>query len=335
MLMIGLAGPGLLTEERRWLQHNAVAGVVLFRRNIQELQQVLALTQAIRAATARPLLIAVDQEGGRVQRLMTGYTALPPLRDIGRCYAQDPVKGLQMARDHAWLMAQEVRCSGIDLSFAPVADLDCGNQAIGDRSFSADPQVVTELIGAYIHGMHAANMPATLKHFPGHGSAREDTHHSQAVDHRPYQTIQMRDLRPFAAGITAGADAVMMGYVNYPSMDSEPAGFSSFWIETVLRQRLQFRGVVFSDDIAMAAAMPGRTIGQRVQAHLQAGCDVVLACQPDCVDDSLAVMHPQQSNTVALLGLLGRGPMGWSGLLADDRYQTLQMQLNSQIKRGC
>jgi beta-N-acetylhexosaminidase len=328
MLVIGIAGTELAPTERHWLQHDAVAGVILFARNFASRQQVTELSAAIRAAAPRPLLICVDQEGGRVQRFRDGYAALPPLEVFGAQYATDPAGALEQAHDHAWLMASEVRASGVDLSFAPVVDLGRGNKAIGSRAFHADPQIVAAFTRAYVRGMHDADMAATLKHFPGHGTVAEDTHFESAVDPRPLEVLQAEDLVPFAAGIDAGADAVMLAHVLYPAVAPEPAGYSPRWIN-LLRQDMGFRGVVFSDDISMAAAHSAGGIAQRVTQHLDAGCDVVLACQPDIVEQALRAVEGRSLNTAALIGLIGRGPRAWEGLLADTRYDTALARLPS------
>lgn len=329
MLVIGVAGTELTAQERDWLQHDAVAGVILFKRNFASRTQVTELTAAIRAAAPRPQLICVDQEGGRVQRFRDGYSALPPLQRFGDLYARgDRTAALALAGEHAWLMASEVRASGVDLSFAPVVDLARGNRAIGDRAFSDDPQVVAEFTRAYVRGMHAAGMAATLKHFPGHGTVLEDTHIDTAIDPRPLEALRGEDLVPFTAGIEAGADAVMMAHVAYPAVAPEPAGYSPFWINTVLRGEMGFRGVVFSDDIGMAAAFSAGGVKARVDAHLDAGCDVVLVCHPELVEPSLHAVDGRTLNTAALLGLLGRGALGWDGLLADARHGAAQSRLS-------
>ncbi|SFK75322.1 beta-N-acetylhexosaminidase [Lysobacter sp. cf310] len=320
MLVIGVAGTELTAQERDWLQHDACAGVILFTRNFASKAQVAELSAAIREAAPRPQLICVDQEGGRVQRFREGYSALPALEGFGRRYASDPAAALKLAEEHAWLMAQEVQASGVDLSFAPVVDLGRGNRAIGDRAFDADPQVVAEFTRAYVRGMHAAGMAATLKHFPGHGSVLEDTHFDNAVDRRSLDEMRATDLIPFVAGIEAKADAVMMAHVVYPEVAPEPAGYSPRWIEQILRKEMGFRGVVFSDDIGMAAAFSVGGVKARIDAHLDAGCDVVLVCHPNLVDESLAAVAGRKLNTMALAGLIGRGAMGWDGLIADQRY---------------
>lgn len=327
MLVIGVAGTELTARERDWLQHDACAGVILFARNFASKAQVAELSQAIREAAPRPQLVCVDQEGGRVQRFREGYSAFPPLEKFDALYRSDRVAALRLAEEHAWLMASEVRATGVDLSFAPVVDLGRGNRAIGDRAFSADPEVVADFTRAYVRGMHSAGMAATLKHFPGHGSVLEDTHFDTAVDDRPLEQIRALDLVPFAAGIEAQADAVMMAHVVYPQVDPEPAGYSKRWIEDILRREMGFRGVVFSDDIGMAAAFTAGGVKARIDAHLDAGCDVVLVCHPDLVEESLAAVEGRTLNTMALTGLLGRGALGWDGLLADARYGAAQQRL--------
>jgi beta-N-acetylhexosaminidase len=224
-------------------------------------------------------------------------------------------------------MASEIQASGVDLSFAPVVDLGRGNLAIGNRAFSPDPQVVAEFTRAYVRGMHAAGMGATLKHFPGHGSVLEDTHFDDAVDPRSLEEMRALDLIPFVAGIEAKADAVMMAHVVYPAVAPEPAGYSWRWIEEILRQEMGFRGVVFSDDIGMAAAFSAGGIKSRIDAHLDAGCDVVLVCHPELAEESLAAVEGRKLNTMALAGLIGRGAMGWDGLLADARYGDARSRL--------
>jgi len=331
MLVIGIAGTELDAREREWLQHDACAGVILFARNFASRAQVAELSQAIREAAPRPQLVCVDQEGGRVQRFRDGYTALPPLETFGPMYARDTAAALELAREHAWLMASEIRASGVDLSFAPVVDLGRGNRAIGDRAFSPDPQVVAAFTRAYVEGMHSAGMGATLKHFPGHGSVLEDTHFDNAIDDRPLEEIRALDLVPFVAGIEAKADAVMMAHVVYPQVAPEPAGYSPRWIRDILRGEMGFRGVVFSDDIGMAAAFSAGGVKARIDAHLDAGCDVVLVCHPDLVDDSLAAVAGRPLNTAALLGLIGRGAMGWDGLIAGSRHGAAQARLSGDV----
>lgn len=321
MLLIGVSGYELTSRERDWLQHGACAGVVLFTRNFASSAQVRELCLSIREAAPRPVLICVDQEGGRVQRFRAGYTPLPALRGFEELYRRDRAAALSLAKDHAWLMASEIRASGLDLSFAPVVDLARGNRAIGNRAFAQDPQVVADFTRAYITGMHEAGMVATLKHFPGHGSVLEDTHFDAAIDPRTLDVLRAADLLPFAAGIAAGADAVMMAHVVYPQVAPEPAGYSVRWIKDILRAEMGFRGVVFSDDIGMVGAEAAGGIKGRIDAHLDAGCDAVLVCHPHMVEDALQAMDSRPVPSMALTGLIGRGALGWDALLADTRHQ--------------
>jgi beta-N-acetylhexosaminidase len=315
MLMIGVAGTELAEHEKSWLQSSAVAGVLLFARNYQSREQVIALCDAIRDAGGDQLLVAVDQEGGPVQRFREGFTRLPPLASIGALYTSQPGEAVRLAEEHAWVMASELRASGIDFSFAPVVDLARGNPAIGLRAFHADPAITAELAQAYVRGMHLGGMAAVLKHFPGHGSVAADTHKAQAIDPRSLEQIRCDDLLPFAECIDARVEAVMMAHVTYPQVDSHPAGYSTVWIEQILRGELGFAGVVVSDDISMAAAGAAGSAGERVNAHLDAGCDLVLACFPDVVDEAIAAMEGRELPPPETLACL-RGAIGasWAGL---------------------
>ncbi len=324
MLMIGVAGLTVADHEKRWLTAPGVAGVLLFSRNYQSREQLVALCESIRDIGGEQLLIAVDQEGGPVQRFRNGFTRLPALAAIGAVYDHDPAEAVRLAEEHAWVMASELRASGVDFSFAPVIDLARGNAAIGLRAFHADPAITAELAQAYVRGMHLGGMAAVLKHFPGHGSVAADTHKAQAIDPRSLDDIRRDDLLPFADCIEAKVEAVMMAHVTYPAVDAQPAGYSRVWIEQILRDELGFAGIVISDDISMAAAGAAGSVGERVRAHLDAGCDLVLACFPDAVDDAIAAV---QAGTLAdatqfdtLRGALGAS---WAGLLDNpqrDRF---------------
>ena len=327
MLIIGVAGYELAPRERDWLQHDACAGVILFLRNFTSKAQVMDLTASIRDAVPRPMLLCVDQEGGRVQRFRDGYSKLPPLEGFDALYRRDADAALEVAREHAWLMASEIRATGLDLSFAPVVDLGRGNRAIGNRAFSPDPEVVAAFTRAYVDGMHAAGMAATLKHFPGHGSVPEDTHYEVAIDDRSLEQLRGLDLLPFAAGIDAGAEAVMMAHVTYPQVAPEPAGYSPRWIREILRQDMGFRGVVFADDIGMAAAFGAGGVKARIDAHLDAGCDVVPVCHPDLVEEGLRAVEGRALATSGLAGMMGRAAPGWDALLADIRYGSAQARI--------
>jgi beta-N-acetylhexosaminidase len=315
MLMIGLAGLALTDAERRQLVAPGVSGVLLFARNFASREQVSALIEAIRETAGDDFLVAVDQEGGPVQRFREGFTRLPALAKVGAVYGRDPTEAIRLAEEHAWVMASEMRAIGVDFSFAPVVDLARGNAAIGVRAFHADPAAAAELGQAYVRGMHLGGMAAVLKHFPGHGSVAADTHKAEAVDPRPLETIRREDLHPFAECIEARVEAVMMAHVIYPAVDDRPAGFSRVWIQDILRGELGFKGAVISDDISMAAAGTAGGAAARVAAHLDAGCDLVLACFPDVVDEAIAAVRGRAAAAPERLAAL-RGALGatWEGL---------------------
>lgn len=334
MLMIGIAGLELAANERDWLKAPGVCGVLLFGRNFASREQVTALIDSIRDVAGEDFLVAVDQEGGPVQRFREGFTRLPPLAAIGAVYDRDPDDAIRLAEEHAWVMASEMRAIGVDFSFAPVVDLARGNAAIGLRAFHADPAAASELGQAYVRGMHLGGMAAVLKHFPGHGSVAADTHKAQAIDPRPLEQIRRDDLRPFAEGIDASVEAVMMAHVVYPAVDDQPAGYSRRWIETILRNELGFTGAVISDDISMAAAGVAGTVAGRVLGHLDAGCDLVLACFPEVVDEAIAAVKgriaPGAERLVALRGAIGST---WEGLTENpqrDRFVARITALHSE-----
>ncbi|RUL79669.1 beta-N-acetylhexosaminidase [Dyella choica] len=333
MLLIGLAGTELLAHEHAWLTAPGVAGVILFSRNYSHREQLLALVEAIRAVAGEDFLLAVDQEGGAVQRFRTDFTRLPPLMKIGEVYDRDPVEATKLAEEHAWVMASELRASGVDFSFAPVADLARGNAAIGTRAFHADPDIAGELIHAYVRGIHLGGMAAVLKHFPGHGSVAVDTHKAQAIDARSLDEIRRQDLRPFLEGFSAHAEAVMMAHVVYPAVDDQPAGYSRRWVQGVLREELGFKGAVISDDISMAAAGVAGGVAERVHAHLQAGCDLVLACFPDVVEAAIAAMpKPSEASMGRIAALRGAIGSTWASLLDNpqrDHFVARVTALNS------
>ncbi|GLQ95418.1 beta-N-acetylhexosaminidase [Dyella acidisoli] len=316
MLLIGIAGTELLSHEHAWLTAPGVAGVILFARNYKSREQLLALTESIRSMAGEDFLLAVDQEGGPVQRFREDFTRLPALAKIGVVYDRDPIEAIELAQEHAWVMASELRASGVDFSFAPVADLARGNAAIGTRAFHADPDIAGELIHAYVRGIHLGGMAAVLKHFPGHGSVAVDTHKAQAIDPRSLDDIRRDDLRPFLEGFSAHAEAVMMAHVVYPAVDDQPAGYSRRWIQDILRSELGFQGAVISDDISMAAAGVAGGVAERVHAHLQAGCDLVLACFPDVVEEAIAAMPTPSGASMQRIAAL-RGAVGstWASLL--------------------
>src|SRR5690554_3631250 len=267
-VMLDLEGTALTAEERRLLKRPEVGGVILFARNTESAAQVRALTAAIRRV--RPeLLLAIDQEGGRVQRLREGVTRLPAMGRLGAGFADMPEVTLRLCQDAGWLLGMEMAACGLDLSFAPVLDVDDGTSSvIGDRSFSADPEAVANLAGAFVNGLHEAGMVAVGKHFPGHGGVAADSHHELPVD--------PRHLVPFTR-LAARLDGVMPAHVVYADFDPRPAGFSPAWLG-MLRESLGFKGVIFSDDLSMAGAASAGTPAERALAALNAGCDMLLVC---------------------------------------------------------
>ncbi len=305
-LQIGLAGLEVSAEERDWLKHPAVGGVVLFTRNYQDLAQLTDLTAAIIAIAGRDLLISVDHEGGRVQRFRDGFTRLPALNVLGKMYANSASNALDFAYRHGRVMATELLLCGVDLSFAPVLDIGDRSVVIGDRAFAADSATIIALSSAYIGGMHDAGMAATGKHFPGHGSVKADSHTDDVCDPRTFEEIEQLDLKPFAA-LSGKLDAMMMAHVLYPAVDEKPAGYSPFWIKTILRQKLAYQGTIFSDDLGMFAAKVAGGLKERVRDSLLAGCDAVLVCDPEDVRQLLANSDELQTDAdLALRRLKGR-----------------------------
>ncbi|MCP0915513.1 beta-N-acetylhexosaminidase [Acinetobacter indicus] len=275
-LMLDIAGTALTQEDIQLLQAPQVGGVILFGRNIESPRQVRALTDHMRQV--RPdILIAVDQEGGRVQRLKQGFTLLPAMGRFGELYQQQPERAVELAEQCGWLMATEVLAVGIDFSFAPVLDLNDISDVIGDRSFARNMDDIIVLARAFLSGMQRAGMATTGKHFPGHGSVKADSHVAAAIDSRSYAEIQQKDMQSFIQ-LQAQLDALMPAHVIYDQVDPNPAGFSPYWIQTVLRQQLNFDGVLFSDDLSMQAACVAGGADARIQAALNAGCDMGLVC---------------------------------------------------------
>lgn len=277
-LMVDVGGTELTAEDRDVLEHPLVGGVLLFTRNYRDLGQVTALCAAIRAVRTPHLLIAVDHEGGRVQRFRDYFTRLPASRPLGRRFGEDRHDALQLTRSVAWLMASELRAVGVDFSFAPCVDLDYGlSEIIGDRSFDRKPDTVAALASAYVLGMRDAGMAAIAKHFPGHGAVLADSHVALPVDRREFTDME-EDLRPYRMLIGNQLAGVMAAHVVYPAVDALPASLSRRWITDVLRGELGFHGCVFADDLSMAGAVAFGDILERVRLAHQAGCDVLPIC---------------------------------------------------------
>ncbi|HVW69416.1 MAG TPA: beta-N-acetylhexosaminidase [Steroidobacteraceae bacterium] len=327
-LMIDLEGTSITPEEREMLRHPLVGGVILFTRNYVDPEQLTELVAGIHAARASQLIVAVDQEGGRVQRFKKGFTLLPPARQIGHAYDQDPKAGLELARRLGWLMAAELRSHGVDISFAPVVDLDYGvNEAIGTRAFHQRSGVVGQLAVAYTHGMRDAGMMATAKHFPGHGAVIADSHQTLPVDRR--ELVDMSDdLAPYRRLIANGLPAVMVAHIVFPALDSAPASLSSSWIRDVLRGELRFQGVVFADDLSMggAAAAYGDVV-TRAQKALSAGCDMLPVCNNRASVVTLLEqlkVEPEPASRLRLVRLHGRGGLTRQALTETPEWSRSQ-----------
>ncbi|MGB1310884.1 MAG: beta-N-acetylhexosaminidase [Leucothrix sp.] len=335
-LMLDLEGIELTQEEQELLKHPLCGGLILFSRNFHSVEQLEYLIKSVRQASGPDLLIGVDHEGGRVQRFKDGFTHLPAL---GKLYAQSDNEqvALQAARNHAWLMASELRALGIDFSFAPVLDLNYGvSEVIGDRAFHAEAEIVSKMAEAYIEGMHQAGMASTGKHFPGHGAVVADSHKEIPIDKRDFSTLDAFDIQPFLKLIPKGLDAVMPAHVIYPAIDSRPAGFSEIWLKQILRGILNFDGVIFSDDLDMEGASFAGNYAQRAEAAITAGCDMVLVCNNrqgvmQVLDEASIELHSQAAlaRQHRLKGMVGKTYMNRSALLDTQRWSEIESEMNA------
>ena len=313
-IMLDVEGLELTPEDEEILRHPAVGGVILFSRNYHSLEQIENLITAIHNLRDPHLLIAVDHEGGRVQRFREGFTLLPAARRIGELYDHNKKSAKSLAERVGWLMAIELRSVGLDFSFAPVLDLDYQQCAvIGDRAFHSDPHAVYELAYAFIKGMEAAGMAAVAKHFPGHGAVTDDSHLAIPVDHRSYDIVLQNDVYPYRMLIKNNLTGVMPAHVIFEKINPRPAGFSSYWLKNVLRDQLGFNGVIFSDDIDMqGASFVGNSYADRANSAIQAGCDMILVCNNR--DGAIEVLDslPDWNNPVTntrLARMHGRRPI--------------------------
>ncbi|MDQ9008805.1 beta-N-acetylhexosaminidase [Acinetobacter gerneri] len=318
-LMLDIAGTKLTQDDIQLLQAPQVGGMILFARNIESPHQVRALTDHMRQI--RPdILIAVDQEGGRVQRLKNGFTLLPAMGHFGELYLTEPEKALELAEKCGWLMATEVLAVGIDFSFAPVLDINDISDVIGDRSFAKNVKDIVPLANAFMKGMKRAGMATTGKHFPGHGSVKADSHVAAAVDPRSYDEIYQNDMQSFIQ-LQDSLDALMPAHVIYENVDPNPAGFSEFWLQKVLRQELKFDGVLFSDDLTMQAACVAGGADARIKAALDAGCDMGLVC------------NQREAACIALEGIT-EYPLPNQQRLERMRGKIPQIQINEHLDLG-
>lgn len=324
-VMIDIEGLALTALEKQKVNHPNTGAVILFSRNYSSPEQIASLIEDIRHARNGDILIAVDQEGGRVQRFQTGFTRLP----AAAAYSQSP----ELAESAGWLMAAELLSLGVDFSFAPVLDIDCGiSEIIGNRSFSQNPVLASQLSSSFRKGMNAAGMAATGKHFPGHGAVALDSHLTLPIDNRDLQTIRDKDLQPFKQLISEGLEAIMPAHVVYPQIDSLPAGFSKKWIQNILRKELGFNGVVFSDDLSMEGAASIGGFSQRAMLALEAGCDMVLVCNnPDAAEKVLASIPVTQNNIreQRLNAMRGKFQHSKSQLKQSDKWLQVSTQINS------
>lgn len=336
-IMLDIEGLALSPADRNILRETAVGGVILFSRNYESPSQLAALIAEIRALRSPPPLIAVDHEGGRVQRFREGFSPIPAMRQLGRHYERDADDARLLARTTGWLVASELRASGVDLSFAPCVDLDWGvSDVIGDRSFHREPNIVADLADAFCTGMRTAGMASVAKHFPGHGAVVADSHETLPVDRRRYSDV-LDDIDPFEKLINRRKiAAVMMAHVVYIETDPMPAGFSSNWIQRELRSQLGFDGAVFCDDLSMKATAGYGSIEERARLALRAGCDMVPICNDRPAASRAVAALADFSNPLSLVRLArlhGTDAVPRETLLASTQWRAASDRLRSWQER--
>ncbi|GLX77257.1 beta-hexosaminidase [Thalassotalea insulae] len=333
--MMDVLDTSLSEEDKEILQHPLVGGLILFSRNFHSPTQIAQLVSSIRQAANKPLLIAVDHEGGRVQRFRQGFSQIPAMGELFPAAQNNIEKASQLAYQCGALMALEVQAVDIDISFAPVLDINGISEVIGLRSFHADPQLVISLAQAFINGMHSVGMKATGKHFPGHGSVKADSHIDLPIDNRDFSAITELDLLPFQAMIASGhVDALMPAHVIYPDVDDKSVGFSTIWLQEILRKQLNFNGVIFSDDLSMEAASSIGGYIERSEAAQQAGCDMLLLCnnRQACIEvlDS-ANLVIDNSSSERITQMLKGQTMSWLQMQQSELWQQLSSSLAQQL----
>ena len=323
--MLGIDGPRLSAEDRDVLHHPTTGGVILFDRNFENPRQLGELTADIHRLREPHLLVAVDQEGGRVQRFRSQFTRLPAPANFGILYDENAQSALKRARDCGWLMASELRACGVDFSFAPALDLGTRrSQVIGTRALHHEPEVVALLARAFMKGMNDAGMCAVGKHFPGHGSVEGDSHLELPVDDRDLDTIRGADMLVFERMIHYGLPAVLAAHVVYSKVDSKPAGYSRVWLTQVLREELGFSGAVFSDDLGMAGARVKGGAAQQAALAMDAGCDMILLCNDRSAAEVVLDEHPHRESALRsarLARMHGRKTMSWHELHSDPHHR--------------
>lgn len=335
--MLDVEGLTLTPADRALLAEPAVGGLILFSRNYASPAQLADLVAAARAVRKPPLLVAVDHEGGRVQRFRDGFSRLPPMRRLGERYDDDRSEALELSRTAGWLIGAELRASGIDLAFAPCVDLDRGlSEVIGDRAFHRDPAAVGELAAAFCRGMKSAGMAAIAKHFPGHGAVVADSHERLPVDRREYGEL-LDDMRPYEKLIGHRLLAgIMLAHVVYAEADRLPAGFSRYWIVDQLRSQMGFDGAVFSDDLSMKATAAFGSMPGRAELALAAGCDMVLVCNDRSAARATVEALRDYSNPLSLVRLArlhGTGAVLRETLLASDEWQAATRAMGQWLER--
>lgn len=332
--MIDLLTDTLSEEERQLITSPLVGGVILFSRNFSSVQSLIELINEIHSIRHPKLLVAIDQEGGRVQRLREGFTQLPAIKLLGDIYDNEPTRGCDLAEVTGWLMAMELRSIGIDFSFAPILDLNYGvSQVIGDRAFHRDPEVVSILAQKYIHGMRDAGMQAVGKHFPGHGAVIADSHIDLPLDNREFRDILMEDLVPFQRMINQGMAGVMSAHVIYKKIDKNIATFSKKWLQSILRDQMEFEGVIFSDDLSMKAANCSDEYLERTKMALNAGCDMVLICNASEQAVAVSELLQNYNNPASQIRLVrmhgGKNPISYRALRKTAKWKQAVKKVES------
>jgi beta-N-acetylhexosaminidase len=322
--MMDIEGTMVTAEERERLSHPKAGGVILFARNYESPEQMEELVHDLHRIRRPRLITAVDQEGGRVQRFKKGLTTLPPMRRLGEIFDENPSRAKRLSDLCGWLLAAELRAMDVDVSFAPVLDLDYGqSEVIGDRAFHSDPEAVWTLAHHFANGMKSAGMSSVGKHFPGHGGVQADSHHELPKDMRTMEELEASDLIPFRKLIFYDIPGIMTAHILFPNIDPKPVTFSKFWLQDILRKKLGFRGVIFSDDLSMEATQGAGSMADRANLALEAGCDMVLVCNnPKGAAEALDGLktHIDPNSQLRLVRMHGQAMMPLDELFEHENY---------------